>query len=175
MTPELFQNLCRKKAERIAKRNELYVITNLNVSNFDREKINAHQVIFGKKYIYLLSNFMLKGFVSGDEKDNSWVYFDNVKRKNNYLTNLHALSNKNIQDFEGISQISADSIVSICVVPNEVDFKIEHVKNENTLIVHYSSLNRVIKRLESKQIGEFDKEQIVEKFKLINSKNGERN
>ena len=175
MTPEQFMELCKKKVSRIAKSNDLYVISDLSVSNFNKEKINAHQVIFGKKYIYLISNFMLKGFVSGDEKDNSWIYYDNVKRKNNYLTNLHALSSKNIQDFAGISQISADSIVSICVVPNEVDFKIEHVKNDKTLIVHYSSLRRVIRRLESKQIGEFDQEQILEKFKLINSKNGERN
>ena len=175
MTPEAYQNLCVRKVSRIAKRNKLYVITDLNVSNFDREKINAHQVLFGKKYIYLISNLMLKGFVSGDEKDNSWIYYDNVTKKTNYLSNLHTLSNKNIRDFAGISQISADSIVSICLVPNEVDFKIEHVQNDRTLIVHYSSLNRVIKRLENKKIGEFDKEQILEKFKLVNSKNGERN
>ena len=175
MTPEYFQNLCVRKVRRIAKRNELYSLTDLNISNYDREKINAHQVIFGNKYIYLISDFMLKGFVSGDEKDNSWIYYDNVKKKNNYLTNLHALSDKNIRDFAGILQISPDSIVSICLVPNEVDFKIENTKNERNLIVHYSSLSRVINRLESKNIGAFDKKQIQEKFKLLNSKNGERN
>ena len=175
MSAETFQNLCEKKVRRIAKRNELYSITDLNISNYDREKINAHQVIFGKKYIYLISDFMLKGFVSGDEKDNSWIYFDNVKRKNNYLTNLHALSGKNIRDFAGILQISPDSVVSICLVPNEVDFKIENTQNERTLIVHYSSLSRIINKLENKNIGAFDKDQIQEKFKLLNTKNGERN
>ena len=117
---------------------------------------------------------MLKGFVSGDEKDNSWIYYDHINKKHNYLSNLHAFSDKNMRDFAGILQISPDSIVSICLVPNEVDFKIENSKNERVLIVHYSSLNRVIKRLENKKIGEFDKEQIDEKFKLLNSKNGER-
>lgn len=175
MNAETFQKLCEKKVLRIAKQNNSYVVIDLHLSNYNRERINAHQVIFGKKYIYLISNFMLKGFVSGDEKDNSWIYYDNVNKKHNYLTNLHAHSEKNTRDFAGILQISPDSIVSICLVPNEVDFKIEHSENEKTLIVHYSALSTVIRRLESKQIGEFDKEQIVEKFRLLNSKNGERN
>lgn len=175
MNAETFQKLCEKKVLRIAKQNNSYVVIDLHLSNYNRERINAHQVIFGKKYIYLISNFMLKGFVSGDEKDNSWIYYDNVNKKHNYLTNLYAHSEKNIRDFAGILQISPDSIVSICLVPNEVDFKIEHSENEKTLIVHYSALSTVIRRLESKQIGEFDKEQIVEKFRLLNSKNGERN
>ena len=175
MNAETFQKLCEKKVLRIAKENNSYVVTDLHLSNYNRERINAHQVIFGKKYIYLISNFMLKGFVSGDEKDNSWIYYNNVNKKHNYLSNLHVLSEKNIRDFAGILQISPDSIISICLVPNEVDFKIEHSKNDKILIVHYSSLSSVIRKLESKQIGEFDKEQIVEKFRLLNSKNGERN
>ena len=175
MDVKTFQKICERKVSRIAKRNESYVITSLSIANYKGEKINANHVIFGKKYIYLITDFMLKGFVSGDEKSNSWIYFDNVKKKNHYLTNLHAFSDKNIRDFAGILQISPDSIVSICLVPNEVDFKIEHSKSDKTLIVHTASLNRVIQRLENKPIGEFDKQQIVEKFQLLNSKNGERN
>lgn len=175
LNAETFQKLCEKKALRIAKSSNLNVVTDLHISNYNREKINVQEVIFGKKYIYLISNFMLKGFVSGDDKDNSWIYYDNVNKKHNYLTNLYAHSEKNIRDFAGILQISPDSIVSICLVPNEVDFKIEHSKDERNLIVHYSSLSRAIRNLESKQIGEFDEDQIVEKFRLLNSKNGERN
>lgn len=175
MDAKSFENLCEKKVNRIAKRKELNVVTGLNLANYNREKIYANQAIFGKKYIYLISDFMLKGFVSGDEKDNSWIYYNHVQKKDNYLTNLHALSDKNIRDFAGILQISPDSIVSICLVPNEVDFKIENGKNEKSLIVHYSSLSRVINRLEDKKIGEFDQEQILEKVELLKSKNGERN
>lgn len=174
MSIEQFRNLCQRKVKRIAKQHDSYVILDLNISNYDREKINANHVIFGKKYVYLISDFMLKGFVSGDEKDNSWIYYNNVKKTTHYLTNLHTLSEKNIRDFSGILEISSDSIVSICLVPNEVDFKIDHSENDKTLIVHSASLARVIRRYENKKIGEFDKEQILEKFKALNSKNGER-
>ena len=175
MDVQTFNEICKRKVSRIAKRNESRVVLDLHIANYDREKVNANHVIFGKKYIYLISDFMLKGFVSGDEKDNSWIYYDNIKKKHNYLTNLHALSNKNILDFAEILRISPDSIVSICLVPNEVDFKIENAESDKTLIVHTASLSRIIRKFEHKKIGEFDKDQIEEKFKLLNSKNGERN
>lgn len=174
MNLETFKKLCEKKVARIAKHTKTLAITNLNIANYNREPININHVVFGKKYIYLITDFMLKGFVSGEEKDNSWIYYNNIKKKTNYLSNLHTFSNKNMQDFAGILQISTDSIVSICLVPNEVDFKIKNSKKEKSLIVHYSSLSRVIKHLEKKEIGEFDKEQITEKYNLLKARNGER-
>ena len=170
---EIFRNLCSKKVKRISKRRKLSCLTDLNLSNFDSEKLSVNQVIFGKKYIYIISNFLLKGFISGEEKDNSWVYFNNITKQTHYLDNLYALSDKNMQDFAGILQISPDPIVSICLVPNECDFKIGGTKNNKNIIVHYSSLTKAIRRLEKNDIGELDQNEIEEEFKLIKAKNEE--
>ena len=175
MNAETFESLCEKKVKRIADRNAYQAITNLNISNYDREKLIVNHAIFGKKYIYLISDFFLRGFVSGDNKDNSWIYYDNLKKKHNYLSNLFSLSSKNMRDFAGILQISNDPIIAICLVPNEVDFKIGNAKDEKKFIVHYSSLGRLIRKLERRNIGELDQEQIDYRVKLLNSKNGEGN
>ena len=175
MNAETFKKICESKVKRIADHNNFQAITNLNISNYDREKLIVNQAIFGKKYIYLISDFFLKGFVSGDETDNSWIYYDTTKKKHNYLKNLTVLSNKNVRDFAEILQVSNDQIVTICLVPNEVDFKINNAKDEKKLIVHYSSLGKAIRKFERKKIGEFDQEQIDYRFKLLNSKNGEGN
>lgn len=175
MTTETFISLSKKKIIRISKRNNFLSITDLNICNYDCEKLNVNHVIFGNKYIYLVSDFLLKGFVSGEANDNSWVYYDNIKKKSHYLSNLNMISNKNIQDFAGILGISPDLIVSICLVPNECDFKINNEKSERKIIVHYSSLNRKIRQFEKQDIGAFDKEQIYEQFKLIERRNNEEN
>ena len=175
MNAETFKNLCEKKVERIGNRKGYQVIKDLDISNYNREKLIVNHAIFGRKYIYLISDFFLKGFVSGDEKDNSWLYYDTTTKKHNYLTNLSLLSSKNMQDFAGILQISTDPIITICLVPNEVDFKIKNAKDEKKLIVHYSSLSKAIRKFEKRNIGEFDQEQIDYRFKLLNSKNGEGN
>ena len=173
MTSETFVNFCKKKVTTISRRKNLYAIANLNIQTLDNERLNVNHVIFGRKYIYLISDFMLKGFVSGEACDNSWVYYNNVKKSNHYLRNLNKFSDKNIRDFSGILNISSDLIVSICLVPNECDFKIENAESDKKLIVHYSSLGRKIDEFEQQNIGSLDQEQIYEQFKAIKSQNNE--
>ena len=173
MDIESFKKFCQKKVKRIAKRNNLLVLPDLNISNYDSEKLLINHVIFGKKYIYLISDFMLKGFVSGEANDNSWVYYNNIKKTNHYLSNLNMISEKNIRDFSGILGISSDPIVSICLIPNECDFKINKSEDERKIIVHYSSLARKIKEFENQEIGSLNQTQIYEHFKTIENKNNE--
>ena len=101
MTFETFKSLCEKKVVRIARRNKFHIIKDLNIQTYRRETLGVNHVIFGKKYIYLITDFMLKGFVSGEVNDNSWVYYDKIQKKNRYLDNLSKISDKNIQDFAG--------------------------------------------------------------------------
>ena len=174
MTSETYVKLCTGKVKRISKRKKLLTLLDLHLLNHDREKLSVNHVIFGKKYIYLISDFMLKGFVSGEVNDNSWVYFNKIKKKNEYLDNLSYVSDKNIEEFAEILGINADPIVSICLVPNECDFTVKQLEYNKKMVVHYSSLNRKIKELESQDIGTLNEKQIYEQYQSIKAKNEER-
>ena len=174
MTSETFTKLCFNKVKRISNRKKLLSILDLHLLNHDREKLKVNHVVFGKKYIYLISDLMLKGFVSGEVNDNSWVYFNNITKKTHYLDNLNKVSDKNIQDFAGILGISADLIISICLIPNECDINVNGYQDTNKMIVRFSSLNRVISTLERQQIGSFKQEQIYEQYKKIKNRNEEK-
>ena len=174
MTSETFTKLCFNKVKRISNRKKLLSILDLHLLNHDREKLKVNHVVFGKKYIYLISDLMLKGFVSGEVNDNSWVYFNNITKKTHYLDNLNKVSDKNIQDFAGILGISADPIISICLIPNECDINVNGYQDTNKMIVRFSSLNRVISTLERQQIGSFKQEQIYEQYKKIKNRNEEK-
>lgn len=173
MTSETYVKLITNKVRRLSKRKKLYSIVDLHLLNYDREKLNVNHVIFGNKYIYLISDLFLKGFVSGEVNDNSWVYFNNISKKTHYLDNLNKVSDKNIEDFAGILGISKDLVISICLIPNECDVNVNGYKNTEKLIVHYSGLNKVINSFERKQIGSFKKEQIYEQYQKIKSRNEE--
>ena len=166
-----FNKLIQKKVRRFARRNKLLAIDDLNILNYQREKVGINHVIFGKKYIYVITDFLLKGFIRGETNDNSWVYYDKIKKNTSYLSNLNKISEQNIQEFSGILGINTDPIVSICVVPNECDFSIEHLENEKKMVVHYSSLNRKIKEMENQNIGSLNEEQIYEQFNTIKERN----
>ena len=175
MNEEQFMKFCKRKVSRIAKRRKLNSIEDLHLLNYSREKLAVNHVIFGKKFIYLISDYLLKGFVSGNANDNSWVYYNNIKKKNEYLPNLNQISGKNIKEFSEILGISTDFVVSISLIPNECDFKIEALKEDKQFITHYSSLNRKIKQLEKREVGTLNEEQVYEQFRTIKSKNEERN
>ena len=167
----IFNKLIQKKVRRFARRNKLLAVDDLNILNYQREKVGINHVIFGKKYIYVITDFLLKGFIRGETNDNSWVYYDKIKKNTSYLSNLNKISEQNIQEFSGILGINTDPIVSICVVPNECDFSIEHLENEKKMVVHYSSLNRKIKEMENQNIGSLNEEQIYEQFNTIKERN----
>ena len=173
MTLETFKKYASRKVKGIARRNKFLAIESLNILNYEREKIGVDHVIFGKKYIYIITDFMLKGFVSGEVNDNSWVYFNKVTKKKDYLNNLSRVSDKNIQEFAEILGINADPIVSICLVPNECDFTVKQLEYNKKMVVHYSSLNRKIKELEKSNIGTLNEKQIYEQYSAIRSKNEE--
>ena len=104
----------------------------------------------------------------------SRVYFNNLNRKTHYLSNLNIISNKNTQEFAGILGIKEDLIASICLVPNECDFKIEGLENDHNHVVHFSSLARKIKKYEKQNIDLLDRNQTYEQYKEIEKRNNER-
>lgn len=174
MSFETFNHLCERKVKRIAKSKSLLVIERINLLNYKREKLGVNHVIFGKKYVYLITDFLLKGFVSGEASDNSWVYYNTTSKKNHYLTNLNKISEENIREFAGISGINDDLLVSICLVPNECDFSVKNIEDDKKMVVHYSSLARKIKELEEQEIPSLNEEQIYEQFRTIEGKNEEK-
>ena len=174
MTPELFNKFARAKVRRIARRHKLLAIENLNILNYKREHLRIDHVIFGNKYVYIITDYMLKGFVSGEVNDNSWVYRNKIEKKNTYIENLSYVCDKNIQEFAGILGINTEPIVSICLVPNECDFTVKQLEYNKKMVVHYSSLNRKIKELESTNIGSLNEQQKYEQYSAIKSRNEER-
>ena len=171
MDSATFRKFCEKKVKRFAKRNKLLVIEDLHILNYQREKVGIDHVIFGKKYIYIITDILLRGFVKGETNDNSWVYFNTNTKKTHYISNLSNISEQNIREFAGILGINADPIIAINLVPNECDFSIKQLENENKMVVHYSSLLKRIKELEKKNIGSLNEDQIYEQYTAIKERN----
>ena len=129
MNLETFKSYCQKKVKRIAKRNDLLSIADLSISNYESEKLLINHVIFGKKYIYLISDFMLKGFVSGEANDNSWVYYNNIKKTTTevvtgssayvgiYMVNLNDVNSVDYYELDDVETTLKKGVVVESVIP----------------------------------------------------------
>lgn len=175
MNAKQYNKFCERKIQRIARRYDFLNVTNLNIANFNSERIKVDQIIFGKKYIYLITDLFIKGFVNGEVSDNSWMYFSSIERKHHYLNNLNEILSQNIAEFVNIFGIKNDPIIPICLIPNECEFKIKNLNNDKKLIVNYCKFTRTIRRLEKENIGSLEPKQIYEHYKTIKNKNEQEN
>lgn len=169
--PEKFNVFCERIIRRFAKRNKYHLVNESRLLNFDSKQLKIDHVLFGKKYIYIIHDACLMGEVKGSLEDSSWLYKKYGERVSNYVDNLVDVSNENIRDFAGIIGVNAEIIVAICIIPNECDFQIKGTNSTNVNVVHFSSVKRLIKNLESQNIGELNQERLDESYKTLKEKN----
>lgn len=173
MVPTKFHDFCEAKIKRISLRRNCLAIPDLKIRNLESKPLKIDHVLFGKKYIYIISDFALLGDISGDENNNSWIYLNNVKKATEYLDNLKMLSKQNTKEFAEILGINEDAIVSVILIPNEATIYVKNVNESKNIIVHYSSFNRLIRRLERLKIGELNIEQIKQHYESLVNINGQ--
>lgn len=169
--PEKFNLFCERKIKKISKRNKLHFINNPRFENYGVKTDGIDQIIFGKKFVYIISDFCLIGEIKGSLDDASWRYKEYNEKTYKYVDNLINASNKNIEEFAGIMSINAEIIVSICVIPNECDLQVSGVNSSRANVVHLASVSRLIKSFEDKNIGDLNNEQLEQCYKALKERN----
>lgn len=161
---------CSKKIRTIAKKNNLLFITNLKLTNYSGEEIKIDHILFGKKYIYILIDYYFNGDIKGTSENNSWILEKRHDEGCEYIDNIsNDLSGKNRVFSEKITA-NPELIIPISIVNNDCEIKVNGINNNSTFVVHYSSLKKLIKKLESRDITNLDDEQIKNIYE--NLKNG---
>lgn len=168
---EKFDYFCAKKITKIAKRNGLYCITNLRITDFESRKINVNHVIFGRKFVYIISDYCLIGEISGEVDDNSWLYKPLKGISSNYLDNLSFQGSSSISTISEELGVNKEAIISIALIPNECNFLIRNINKQNNFVIHYSSLRLLIKRIENKNISSIKREQRLKYYEKLKEKN----
>lgn len=171
---EKFVSFCERKIARISSQKSFKFINKIKLSNFAQEELKIDSIIFGKKFIYLVTKYTLIGSVEGEQNDNSWIYFNRKEKSKEYINNPLDEGNKNIKEIAGILGINTDFLVSIALIPNECNLNVKIENTKQNLVSNCFKFNRHISEFENKQVGEFKPEQILEKYTLLLKKNEER-
>ena len=165
-----FINIYGNEVKRFAKKNNLTSLNSIKLANINDE-VEIDHILFGKKFIYLITDFYLDGIVTGDEESNSWIYITRFKRKASYIRNLLALGEEKISSFSLHGEIDKDVLVHISLLNSDSELKIKSENFKNSLIVKTRDLHKIIRKFESQNIKEFDKEQLEIVIEEIVGKN----
>ena len=74
MLEKRYINIYGRKIYHIALDNDYYLINNVKLASHDDKIASINHLLFGDKYIYLISDYYYRGEVSAKESDLSWIY-----------------------------------------------------------------------------------------------------
>lgn len=101
-------NILHKKLKKYCKNHDYILLTNLILPTSDGKKIKIDDLVIADKYIYVISQRILYGNISGVEEDAKWIvrstkdskYFSNPLKSNEIRLNVVAqLSNVDPSNF----------------------------------------------------------------------------
>ena len=151
---------CSKKIAAISEKNKFLFLTNLKLTNYAGEELKIDHILFGRKYIYILTNYFFNGDIKGTSINNSWILEKRHDDGCEYIDNIsHELSGKSGVFSEKIAA-NPELIVPIAIVNNDCEIKVNGINENSTFVVHYSSLKKLIKKLESRTIADLDAEKV---------------
>lgn len=145
-----FKKYSAKLVYNIALDNDFYLINDLLLPLNDEEHMHIDHLLFGEKYIYLISSRKYSYQVKGGEYDNSWVYLNN-KKIPEFIDNPVLMNKKRIEKLSMITNIKLDYIIGIVLTNDEAYFD-NKISDESNLFVPYSKLRKTIKKFETKPV-----------------------
>lgn len=157
------------KVKHISERNKFLYLNDINYLYGDNT-YKCDQIIFGNKFVYVISFNYFDGIVLAKEVDNSWVYISLGKKEASYIPNLFNKSNEIKESFSSVSKIDKSLLVIINVLSDETDLRLDKKEKDNTVVINEHKLAKTIAKFERKDEKALDKEQIKIVYEEIKGK-----
>lgn len=121
-------------------------------------------LLFGDKFFYCIVDKTFNGGITGAIDDDSWTYYDASKNGDyKYIRNPLNINHNRTEKFALVTGLDTEDLISIVLVND--DCLISDTINPNTghdYIIHVSELEKLVKEIESRDIGKIDEKQIEE-------------
>lgn len=154
-----YKKIYYRKVYKVALYEDFYLINNFGIKA-DKDKVTTiDHLLFGNKWIYVIQDYYYSGEISGKIEDDSWIY-NNGKHKV-YIQNLLKGNAALIRYLTTITQIKESMFISIVLVNDDLNFKIEGVNNLNdAYLTHRKDLPKIVKALEKRNVETFNEEEL---------------
>ena len=126
-------------------------------------------ILFGNKYIYIINDAYYEGDLTGKETDKSLILIDD-KGKKYYTDNQYAVSKALVKALSDSTSIGMDLLIGIVVVNNNCKISIE-TNNKQFYIIQKNKLKRLVRAIESRNVGNINAPQLENLVKAIDKLN----
>lgn len=142
-----------KKIYKIALYNDFYLINQVCLESHDNQTANINHLLFGNKYIYLISDYYFRGELHAKENDNSWVYHPvDKKQKVRYIDNPLFINHALVEEVSKITGIDESLFIAVVVINTDCDVKGFESKNKTNFLVHINKLPKLVDTIENRDV-----------------------
>lgn len=150
-----------RKTYKIARDNDYYLINEISLENHDNSTVDINHLLFGNKYLYVISDYYFKGNLKAKEVDNSWVFKPLEKEeKIKYVNNLINKSRQLTKDLSSVTSLDEHLFIPIVVINQDCVIE-EYVHSENSpFLVRINQLAKLIETIENRNVSPLEERQV---------------
>lgn len=154
---------------KIALDNDYYLINDFRFKIDERHIAIIDHILFANKYIYIISDNYFEGDIDGKESDPSIIFINRTGKKV-YTDNIILNNTRLIKKLSVITGIGQSLMIGINLVNNNCNCAIK-TTTKNAYIIQANKFKNLVKAIESRPIGDINKEQLDAAVKAVNKLN----
>ncbi len=150
-----------KRVYKYALHNDLYLINKLALKGNDDQLLKIDHLLFGTKYIYVISDFYLPGNIEAKENDRSFVYTPLEKNaKKVYIDNVFISGAELTKKVASNLGLNPSLFIPVALVDDDADFGDFKPTLKNNYLVHVSNFNKLLDALEARKVAPLNDDQL---------------
>lgn len=150
-----------RKTYKIARDFDYYLINQISLENHDNTTVDIDHLLFGNKFLYVISDYYFRGCLKAKEIDNSWIFKPNNKdEKAHYVDNLIIKSKALTRDLANVTSLDEKLFIPIVVVNQDCLIEeYEHIEG-NPFLVRINQLRKLVETIEKRNVAPLEERQV---------------
>ena len=167
-----FKYFYYKTIYKIAMDRDYYLINNFLFKIDESYVARIDHILFGDKYIYLITDSYFDGDITGKEDDTSIIRIESTGKKY-YDNNPIVTSKKLLTKLSMVTGIDPSMMIGVSLINSECRSDIK-TTGKQFYIIQVNKLKSLVKAIESRDIDSINAEQLASAVKAINKLNRKR-
>ena len=159
-------NILHKKLKKYCKNHDYILLTNLILPTSDGKKIKVDDLVIADKYIYVISQRILYGNISGIEEDAKWILRSTKESK--YISNPFIANEIRKKVIAEIANIDSSTLINLVCFSKTAFTHDVKIKSNDKVLTNINKIEHDIHRYEKKsQLNDFLNEDVSKLAELL--------
>ena len=139
-------NILHSKLKKFCKNHDYILLTNLILPTEDGKRIKIDDLVLADKYIYIISQRILYGNISGVESDAKWIIRSNKQSK--YFSNPFNSNEIRLNTTAKLANINPNNFINLVCFSKTAFIKDVRLNGENRILTSTEMIEKAILKKE---------------------------